>query len=90
MPRKSFTIGKRQVVVLPPLTVDNQSDCEAVDEHDLVSVDNFSDDMEGFVEVQNDVGKHCPEVFAPQIKTNVKTDRVSGTESEKVSETYRK
>lgn len=66
MPRKKFfrlneavamileddEITEADIVVLPPSTVDDQSDCEAIDENDLVAGDNFPSDVAGLIEVQ--------------------------------------
>ena len=51
------TVTEADIVVLPPSTVDDQSDCEAIDENDLAAGDMFPNDVAGLIEVQYEVDK---------------------------------
>jgi len=55
------SVAEADVVVLPPSKVDEHSDCEAIDENDLLSGDVFPSDVAGLVEVQYDISKHSAE-----------------------------
>lgn len=75
MPRKKFfslkeavamiveddAVTEADIVVLPPSTVDDLSDCEAIDENDLAAGDVFPNDVAGLIEVQYEVEKHSSE-----------------------------
>ena len=54
-------VTQADIIVLPPSKVDDQSDCEAVDENELVSSDTFPNDVAGLIEVQYEVDKHSVE-----------------------------
>jgi len=75
MPRKRFfklkeavamileeeTVTEADIIVLPPSKVDDQSDCEAVDENELGSSETLPNDVAGLIEVQYEVDKHSLE-----------------------------
>ena len=54
-------VTEADIVVLPPSKVDEQSDCDAVDENELTSGDAFPTDVAGLIEVQYEADKITPE-----------------------------
>lgn len=76
MPRKKFfslkeavalitddeAVTAADVIVLPPSTVDDQSDCEAINENELSSDDLFPTEVAGLVEVEYKVANNNSEL----------------------------
>ena len=82
MPRKRFyslkeavamiceddVVQQADIVVLPPAQVDELSDCELMDDNDLLTNDMLPDDVAGDVEVQYEAISKLNEDYAPEKK----------------------
>ena len=82
MPRKRFyslkeavamiceddIVQQADIVVLPPAQVDELSDCELIDDNDLLTNDILPDDVAGDVEVQYEAISEPNEDYTPEKK----------------------
>jgi len=83
-------VTQADIIVLPPSKVDDQSDCEAIDETELLSSDTFPNDVAGSIEVQYEVdsgttgkGKRKPTEFQQPIR---KSDRAKKANKRYINE----
>jgi len=67
-------VAQADIIVLPPSKVDDQSDCEAVDENDLALGDALPNDVAGLVEVEYKVDKHALQHSGVKRNTTANTE----------------
>ena len=61
-------VQQADIVVLPPAQVDELSDCELIDDNDLLTNDMLPDDVAGDVEVQYEAISEPNEDYTPEKK----------------------